>query len=122
MAFPRRLVSCVTATTLLITAAAVVQTMSAPSAFASGTALFSQPFHDNTVDGSVGSVSVPSAPTGSNTACLSAAGNSTANPLASCGSATDAQGSGKLRLTSAATTQEGGFSAASAPPPRRAST
>ncbi len=31
----------------------------APSASASGTVLFNQPFHDNTVDGPVGSVSLP---------------------------------------------------------------
>lgn len=54
-------------------------------------------------------VSVPTAPTGINTACLSAAGNPTANPLASCSSSTDPQGSGKLRFTSAGTTQEGGI-------------
>ncbi len=88
----------------------------APGALAAGTLLFSQPFHDNTVDGPAGSVSIPAAPTGVNAACLSAAGNPTANPLASCTSATDAQGSGKLRLTSAGTTQEGGVFASTSVP------
>ena len=102
MAFPRsarRIASRAAAATLLISTATVVITVSAPSAFAAGTVLFSQPFHDNTVDGTAGSVSLPAVPSGTNAACLSAAGNATANPLASCPSATDPQGSGKLRLT-----------------------
>jgi hypothetical protein len=39
---------------------------SAPSAFAVGTVLFNQPFHDNTVDGPAGSVSIPATPTKTN--------------------------------------------------------
>jgi len=92
------------ATMLLIWAAVVV--VAAPPANASaGTVLFNQPFHDNTVDGPAGSVSLPAVPTGTglpggtNAACLTAAGNATANPLASCPTATDPQGTGKLRLT-----------------------
>ena len=112
----RRIVSCALATTLLTSAAIVAMTVTAPSAFASGTVLFNQPFHDNTVDGPAGSVSLPTAPTGTNAACLSAAGNATANPLASCTSSTDPQGSGKLRLTSSATTQEGGVFASTTVP------
>src|SRR3984893_11093637 len=119
MAFPRsarRIASCAAATTLLISTATVVLAVSAPSARAAGTVLFSQPFHDNTVDGTAGSVSVPAAPAKTNLACLSAAGNSTANPLASCTTATDAQGSGKLRLTSSGAGLEGGgFAATSVP-------
>src|SRR3984957_2625964 len=88
----------------------------APTASAAGTVLFNQPFHDNTVDGPAGSVSLPASPTGVNAACLTAAGNATANPLASCATATDPQGSGKLRLTPNSTTQEGGvFASASVP-------
>jgi len=119
MAFPRsarRIASRAAATTLLLSTAAVAITVSAPSAFASGTVLFSQPFHDNTVDGTAGSVSLPAAPAGTNAACLSAAGNATANPLASCTTATDSQGSGKLRLTSNALTQEGGVFASTSVP------
>jgi Putative Ig domain/Bacterial lectin len=92
----RRIVSQVTAAALVLTGATAAMTVAAPSALAAGTVLFSQPFHDNTVDGPAGSVSLP---TGANAACLTAAGNGTANPLASCPTATDPQGSGKLRLT-----------------------
>jgi hypothetical protein len=92
----QRIVSRVTVAALLVTGATAAMTVAAPNALAAGTVLFSQPFHDNTVDGPAGSVSLP---TGANAACLTAAGNPTANPLASCPTATDAQGSGKLRLT-----------------------
>jgi len=99
MTFLLRVVSRAAAIVLLIIAATVGITVAAPSAFASGTVLFNQPFHDNAVDGPTGSVSLPAALSGANAACLSAAGNATANPLASCTTATDPQGSGKLRLT-----------------------
>ncbi len=112
----RRAVSRATAMMLAISATAVAVTMPAPSALASGTVLFSQPFHDSTVDGPAGSVALPTAPTGTNAACLSAAGNATANPLASCTSSTDPQGSGKLRLTPNAGTQEGGVFASTTVP------
>jgi large repetitive protein len=94
----RRLLSCVLAATLLIGVTAVALVMAAPSS-AAGTVLFNQPFHDNTVDGPAGSVALPAVQSGINGACLTAAGNATANPLASCGGATDPQGSGTLRLT-----------------------
>jgi hypothetical protein len=106
--YVRRAVSRTAVMILLISAVAVEMAVRAPSAFASGTMLFNQPFHDNTVDGTAGSVSLPMAPSGTNIACLTAAGNPTANPLSSCPSATDAQGSGKLRLTSNAAGKEGG--------------
>ena len=102
MAFPRlsrRMVSCATATALVISGSAVAMTLRAPDASAaSGTVLFSQPFNDNTVDGLAGSVSLPGVQSGTNAACLTAAGNPTANPLASCPTSNDAQGSGTLRL------------------------
>ncbi|MCW2936855.1 MAG: hypothetical protein JWM19_7817, partial [Actinomycetia bacterium] len=101
---------------LLISTVAVGMTVSAPRALAAGTVLFNQPFHDNTVDGPAGSVSLPASPTGVNVACLSAAGNATANPLASCPIPTDPQGSGKLRLTPNLTTQEGGIFASTSVP------
>jgi large repetitive protein len=104
------------AVTLLISTVAVGMTVAPPKAFAAGTVLFNQPFHDNTVDGPAGSVSVPAAPTGVNSACLSATGNSKANPLASCSTSKDAQGSGKLRFTSATTGQEGGVFASTTVP------
>ena len=112
----RRIVSCAAATVLLISVGVVAIAVSPPSSAASGTVLFNQPFHDNTVDGPAGSVVLPTAPAGTNAACLSAAGNATANPLASCATATDAQGSGKLRLTSTATYQEGGVFASTSVP------
>src|ERR1700729_4040317 len=113
----RRTVARAAAITLLTSAAVINMTVSAPSALAAGTVLFNQTFHDNTVDGSAGSVSLPATPTKTNVACLSAAGNATANPLASCTSATDPQGSGKLRLTSNGTGLEGGVFASSSVPP-----
>jgi Putative Ig domain/Bacterial lectin len=116
MTFLLRAVSRTAAIALLISVTGVAVTVSAPSAFAAGTVLFSQPFHDNTVDGPAGSVSLPAAPTGTNAACLSAAGNATANPLASCTTTTDPQGSGKLRFTSNALTQEGGVFASTSVP------
>ena len=85
MAFPRssrRMVSCATATVLFMSGTAVALTLSAPEASAAGTALFNQPFHDNTVDGPAGSVGLPLTQTGTNGACLTAAGNATANPPA----------------------------------------
>ena len=104
----RRIVSCALAATLAVCAAVAVVAVPAANASA-GTVLFSQPFHDNTVDGPAGSVTLPTAPTGGgNFACLSAAGNAIKNPLASCTSSPDAQGSGKLRFTAATTGQEGG--------------
>ena len=112
----RRMASWAAAAALLISATAVVITVTAPPAAAAGTVLFNQPFHDNTVDGTVGSVSLPAAPSKTNVACLSAAGNATANPLASCSTATDAQGSGKLRLTSSGTGLEGGVFASTSVP------
>ena len=96
----RRMVSCTAAAVLLISGVAVGIALAPPSSAASGTVLFNQPFNDNTVDGSAGSVVLPASPTGTNAACLTAAGNATANPLASCATATDPQGSGELRLTS----------------------
>jgi hypothetical protein len=51
-------------------------------AFAVGTTLFSQPFHNNTADG-MGAVVLPTVPPGRgvNVACLTAAGNSTVGPV-----------------------------------------
>src|SRR6202034_100119 len=112
----RRTVARAAAITLLISSVAS-KMAHAPNAFAAaGTVLFNQAFHDNTVDGSAGSVSLPATPTKTNVACLSAAGNAAANPLASCTSATDPQGSGKLRLTSNGTGLEGGVFASTSVP------
>lgn len=78
---------------LLVAAALACMAARAPSAAAS--VLFSQSFHDNTVDGTAGTVSAPAATTGkTNAVCLSASGNPTANPLASCGTSTDSPGPG----------------------------
>jgi uncharacterized repeat protein (TIGR01451 family) len=89
----------------------------ATSASAAGTVLFDQPFQNNTVNGPAGSVALPATPTKSNVACLSAAGNATANPLASCAAPdTDAQGAGFLRLTSIVGGAEGGVFATTSVP------
>ena len=108
----RRLGSAALATALLATGGFAAMTAVAPGAFAAGTSLFNQPFHDNTVDGT-GAVTVIS---GTTSSCLTASGNATANPLASCSTANDAQGSGTLRLTPATATQKGAvFASASVP-------
>ena len=105
----RRIVSHAAAVILLTSMVTAGVAVHAPKALAAGTVLFNQTFHDNTVDGTAGSVSLPTAPAASgNTACLTAAGNATANPLATCPTATDPQGSGKLRLTQDIGNQEGG--------------
>ncbi|HEY6787629.1 MAG TPA: hypothetical protein VI365_09990, partial [Trebonia sp.] len=87
-------------------------------AAASGSTLFVQSFANNTINSSY-PVALPALPigvTGSNAACLTAAGNTSTGALLSCTSSTDPQGSGKLRLTNTSTFQEGGvFSAASVP-------
>jgi uncharacterized repeat protein (TIGR01451 family) len=88
----------------------------AQAAAASGSTLFVQQFNNNTVN-SAYPVSVPALPSGStNPVCLTASGNTTSGPPYSCTANTDANGSGKLRFTSATTGQEGGlFAAASVP-------
>ena len=112
----RRMMSCAVSVMLLLSMITAGMAATAPSADAAGTVLFNQPFHDNTVDGPAGSVSLPTAPTGTNAACLTASGNATKNPLASCSSATDSQGSGKLRFTRAVDDQEGGVFASTSLP------
>ena len=112
----RRMTSCAVSVTLVLSMITAEMAAPAPSASAAGTVLFNQPFHDRTVDGPVGSVSLPTAPTGTNAACLTASGNATKNPLASCSTATDSQGSGKLRFTRAVTDQEGGVFASTSLP------
>ncbi|MFF0155779.1 fibronectin type III domain-containing protein [Micromonospora sp. NPDC005203] len=100
---------------IALTVAAVVVAPS--SASAAGSVLFDQPFRNNTANG-IGAVAVPAVPglLATNAACLSAAGNSTTGPLLSCTTSTDPQGSGKLRLTPAAITRQGGvFGAVSVP-------
>jgi uncharacterized repeat protein (TIGR01451 family) len=119
MASPRSLrrpVWCATVAALVVGGAAVV-TMSPPAnASSSGTVLFSQTFHDNTLDGPSGSAVLTPTQTGTNGACLTAAGNASANPLASCPTATDSQGSGKLRLTAASGNQVGAVFASTSVP------
>ncbi|MEU6204817.1 putative Ig domain-containing protein [Micromonospora musae] len=113
MRFLRRPVAVFLAAALTLSGLLVT---SGPAA-AAGSTLFDQPFHDNTVTG-IGPVAVPGVPAGvtTNAACLTAAGNSTTGPLRSCPTNTDPQGSGKLRLTPATTSREGGvFGAASVP-------
>ncbi|MEV5968235.1 putative Ig domain-containing protein [Kribbella sp. NPDC051952] len=81
--------------------------VTANTANAAGTVLFENLFNNRTVDGT-GTVTVPSPTSGTNVACLSAAGNSATLPLLSCAGSTDPQGSGKLRLTNSTTNQVGG--------------
>ena len=85
----RRMTSCAVSVMLLLSMITAGIAATAPSADAAGTVLFDQPFHDKTVDGPAGSVSLPTAPTGTNAACLTATGNATKDPLFSCGSSTD---------------------------------
>jgi hypothetical protein len=101
------------AAVLLTAAAAAALTASAPAVLAAGTVLFNQPFNDNTVDGPAGAVSLPA---GANTACLTAAGNSVSNPLASCPAPSDANGSGKLRLTANTAGKKGAIFASTSVP------
>ena len=97
-----------------IAAAAVPARVSASS----GTTLFTQTFANNTVDSSypVSIPALPSGSSGSNVACLTAAGNPSGTAPHSCAGNNDVNGSGKLRLTSATTSQEGGLFAATSVP------
>src|ERR1700733_3816926 len=113
----QRMTSRATAVLLVIGTVSVAIAAPAPSASAAGTVLFNQPFHNNTVDGPAGSVSLPTPGAGgANFACLTAAGNATKNPLATCSFPTDTQGSGKLRFTQAVTGEEGGVFASTSVP------
>jgi hypothetical protein len=85
---------------------------------ASGSTLFVQSFANNTVDTTypVALPALPAGISGTNVACLTAAGNSSSGVLHSCPTSTDPQGSGKLRLTAATGSQEGGVFAATSVP------
>ena len=87
-------------------------------AAATGSTLFAQSFANNTVDTTypVALPALPASASGSNTACLTASGNSSSGVLHSCPATNDPPGSGKLRLTNAANTQEGGVFAATSVP------
>ncbi|WP_345636969.1 putative Ig domain-containing protein [Rugosimonospora acidiphila] len=99
---------------MAVVVAAGLASTSGP-AVAAGSTLFNQPFHNNTANGT-GAVVLPAALARPNSACLSAAGNSTTGPLLSCTTSTDPQGSGKLRLTDATASKAGGvFGAVSVP-------
>ena len=114
----KRAVSPAVAVMLVMSTVTIGIAAPAPRASAAGTVLFNQPFHDNTVDGPAGSVSLPTAGAGgTNFACLTATGNQNkTGPLFTCSAPTDSQGSGKLRFTQALTGQEGGaFSNTSVP-------
>ena len=112
----RRMVSRAVAVMLVISTAAVATAVSAPSALAAGTVLFNQPFHDNTVDGPAGSVSIPTAPTGTNTACLSAAGNAIDNPAGQLQQRHRHAGIRQAPLHNASASQVGGVFASSSVP------
>ncbi|MCA2228283.1 putative Ig domain-containing protein [Nonomuraea aurantiaca] len=99
----RRLIAILLGLTLVMLAPALAQAVA--------TTVFDQPFHNNTANGT-GAVSKPALPagaTGSNIVCLTASGNTTTGVLRSCPTSTDAQGSGKLRLTDSTTARLGGF-------------
>ncbi|WP_433372608.1 putative Ig domain-containing protein [Streptosporangium sp. CA-115845] len=103
---------------VLSMAAGALSVPSPTAASVTGTVVFNQPFHNNTANGT-GAVVLPSLPSGSsgsNYACLTASGNSNTGVVQSCSGNTDSQGSGKLRLTNATTSREGGlFGAVSVP-------
>ncbi len=84
-------------------------------AYAAGTVLFDNDFKNRTVDGT-GTVTVPTSPSGSNVACLTARSNSTTGPLLSCAGNIDNQSNGKLRLTDASANQIGGIYGATSLP------
>ena len=69
--------------------------VSAPAdALAAGTLVFNEPFHGNTADG-LGAVVLPAMPAGSattNSACLSASGNTTTGPRSAAPTARTARG------------------------------
>jgi len=116
-----RVRACRTAQLAVVAAAAAGLLVTVPSArlgASSGSTLFVQAFNNNTVNSGypVSLPAVPTSVTGGNAACLTASGNTATGPLLSCPSNNDTQGSGKMRLTSTGTFQEGGaFSAASVP-------
>ena len=114
----QRVTSTAVAVLLVIGTVTVGITAPAPTASAAGTVLFNQPFHDNTVDGPAGSVSLPAPGAGgSNFACLTASGNNNkTGPLFTCSAPTDSQGSGTLRFTQATTGEEGGVFASTSVP------
>ena len=114
----QRMVSPAAALMLVMGMVTIGTVAAAPSASAAGTVLFNQPFHDNTVDGPAGSVSLPTPGAGgSNFACLTASGNKNKiGPLYSCSAPNDSQGAGTLRFTQAATGQEGGVFASTSVP------
>src|ERR1700733_3722920 len=87
-------------------------------AAATGSTLFSQSFANNTADTTypVTLPALPSSASGTNPACLPSSGNSSSGVLHSCPATPDPPGSGKLRLTNAANTQEGGVFAATSVP------
>lgn len=75
---------------------------------AAGTVLFDNTFANTTVNGT-GTVTMPTSPSGTNQACLTAKGNTTTGPVYSCNGSTDNPGVGKLRLTNSSTNQVGGI-------------
>ncbi|MEU8381746.1 hypothetical protein AB0C32_21450, partial [Streptosporangium sp. NPDC048865] len=97
---------------LVLSAVAGALNTSVPvTASAAGTIVFDQPFRNNTANGD-GAVVLPALPTGqsgTNTACLTAAGNTSTGVLRSCAGTLDISGTGKLRLTDATTTKIGGL-------------
>jgi len=79
----------------------------AASASASTEVLVGEPFSGSTLSSS--NWVEPSAPTGSNVACLTAGTSTSASPVPGCGLGTpDASGSGALRLTADSGSEEGG--------------
>ncbi|HUN37855.1 MAG TPA: putative Ig domain-containing protein [Trebonia sp.] len=103
---------------LILLPGIAVTAVPARVAAATGTTLFTQSFANNTVNSAypVSIPALPSGPTGSNAACLTASGNTSGSAPQSCTSSTDANGSGKLRLTPNSTSQEGGLFAATSVP------
>src|SRR5687768_13775852 len=100
---PMRGLAAVVVVALLATVGSV---LAPTTAWAAGTVVFNNLFNNRTLDGT-GSVTKPTSPSAANGVCLTVSGNNNSQPLVSCSGASDAQGSGKLRLTSAAVTQVG---------------
>jgi uncharacterized repeat protein (TIGR01451 family) len=102
---------------VVVTAALIPLGPAGSPAYAAGTTLFDQPFHDNTADGTGAVVKPALSAGGTNAACLTEVGNPSTGVLTTCSHNTDStSNSGKLRLTDSTTGKTGGvFGATSVP-------
>lgn len=113
LSFARARVVVVAAAVAGMVALGVTPLVSASAAAGAQTVFVNDSFTGASVSGYI----KPSAPAGTNVACLTASSNTSGTPVPGCSSTPiDAAGSGALRLTSAGTTQEGGIGASQSVP------